>query len=456
MNEPITFLKKLLGLGIGHERTKRAQKNIATSVVLKGFSIILGLVSMPLTIHYLEPQKYGIWVTLSSLIAWVGFFDIGLGGGLRNRFAEALAQGKHELARTYVSTTYAILSIIIGIFLVLFLLINPFLSWNAILNVGQIIAPAKELKLLAFIAFTTFSMSFVLRLISTILTADQRPALASIFDLISQSFVVIIIIILVRTTRGSLMYLALAQSIMPVLVLMISSICFFNGKYSNYRPSYSYVKFGLAKDLFSLGIKFFVLGIASILLYQTNNIIISNLFGPEQVTPYNVAFKYFTVLTMGFGIIISPFWSAFTEAWVKKEITWIKNIMRKLFSFWVFLVIIGIIMVISSKWIFAIWIGDKVQVTYSMSILVCGWALINALNSVYSHFFNGIGRVKVQMILGISAAVFNVPLAIYFGKRIGIEGILLANIIVLLPGIFIYPYQYKKLITDKALGIWNK
>jgi len=224
-NTCITFIKNIIGFGKGNIRTKRAQKNIVFSFILKGTSIALGLVSMPLTIHYLEPEKFGIWVTLSSLIAWFGFFDIGLGGGLRNRFAEALAQNNYKLARTYVSTTYAILSIIIGAVLVLFYIINFFLPWNSILNVAEGFVSGKELRLLAIIAFTTFSMSFVLKLISTILTADQRPALASIFDLIGKALSVLVIIVLVKTTQGSLFYLAIAQSVVPVIAAIFPPKC---------------------------------------------------------------------------------------------------------------------------------------------------------------------------------------------------------------------------------------
>src|SRR5512137_2137737 len=89
----------------GEERSVKAKKNILYAVVIKGISIAISLVLVPLTLHYVNPTQYGIWLTLSSIIAWFGFFDIGFGNGLRNKFAEAKAKGDHELARTYVSTT---------------------------------------------------------------------------------------------------------------------------------------------------------------------------------------------------------------------------------------------------------------------------------------------------------------------------------------------------------------
>ena len=54
---------------------------------------------MPLTIDFVNPTQYGIWLTLSSLLAWFSFFDIGLSLGFRNRFAQAKANGVDERQR---------------------------------------------------------------------------------------------------------------------------------------------------------------------------------------------------------------------------------------------------------------------------------------------------------------------------------------------------------------------
>src|SRR5664279_1736529 len=112
----------------GHERSVKAKKNIMAAFIIKGVSVTISLLLVPLTITYINPTRYGIWLTLSSIIGWFAFFDIGFGNGLRNKFAESIALGEHEKARIYVSTTYAVLSIIIIIVLLLFFCINPFLD----------------------------------------------------------------------------------------------------------------------------------------------------------------------------------------------------------------------------------------------------------------------------------------------------------------------------------------
>ena len=138
--------------------------------------MLVSLILVPLTIDYLSPTKYGIWITLMSVIAWFSFFDIGLGNGLRNKFAVAKAEGNNQLARTYVSTTYALITLIaLGLFLV-FLVANQFLDWSKILNTTTDIV---ELERLVLVVFTAFCLQFVVKLINTVFIADQRPAMSA-------------------------------------------------------------------------------------------------------------------------------------------------------------------------------------------------------------------------------------------------------------------------------------
>lgn len=417
--------------------------------------MIIGLILVPLTINYLAPTKYGIWVTISSILGWLGFFDIGLGHGLRNKFAEALAKGESSLAKEYVSTAYAILTLIIISLLALFIFVNKFISWNILLNVKTSYIPPNELELIILIVFSFTSIGFIVELIKSILNADQRNAIASLIDLIGKIISLGLIYFLTITTEGSLLYLSIVMSTTPLLVLILASVWLFMGSYSRYRPSINTIDFSKSKDIFSLGIKFFIIRISAIMLYQTNSIIISHLFGPKEVTPYYVAFKYFSLLMMGYTIVVTPFWSSFTEAWVKEEINWIKKIITKLISAWAVLVLIAAIMVALSKNVYTIWIGNDIEISYTLSMLIAVWIILITFASIFGQFLNGVGKIKIQLIVAFSIAIVNIPLSLILGSIIGIEGVVLANCIVAFLTVWIYPIQYNKIVNKKATGIWN-
>src|SRR5437016_6184654 len=180
----------------GHSRTIKAKRNIAALFALRAVSILTNFLLVPLTLNYLNPTRYGIWLTLTSVINWVGILDIGLGNGLRNKFAEALARDDKELARAYVSTTYVFIAVISLAALAIFWLINPFLSWAKILN-----APGEmesELSSLAAIVFTFFCLRLVFGLILTVLVADQRPAVGTLLEILTNALTLVCVYILTR------------------------------------------------------------------------------------------------------------------------------------------------------------------------------------------------------------------------------------------------------------------
>lgn len=438
----------------GNKRSIEAKKNIAGTIAIRGISIAISLVMVPITIHYVNPTQYGIWLTLSSIIGWFSFFDIGFGNGLRNKFAESVARGEHEAARIYVSTTYAILAIITALVLILFFLINPLLDWSKILNTPP--EMANELSLLALIVFVFFCIQFVLQLIITVITANQQPAKASLLYFFGSLLSLSIIFILTKTTSGNLLYLGIVSGVAPVVIFIASSIWYYSTSYKEYAPSIKYVRFGFAYNLMSLGLKFFIIQIAAIIFYQTSNIIIAQLFGPAQVTPYNIAFKYFSVIPMFFGIILTPFWSAFTEAWSKNDLVWIKNIMKRLRQIWTLLVAIALVMFIFSSFVYRIWVGKEIVVPISLSAVIAVYVILNAWNGIYSNFLNGVGKIKLQLYIALLGSLLNIPLAIFLGHKLGIYGVILSTTLISLMASVITPIQYNRIINNKAQGIWAK
>ena len=448
------FLVKFLTKG--HERSLRAKKNILASFFLQGITLVIGFVRVPIALDYLNVTEYGIWLTLSSIIAWFVFFDIGLGNGLRNKLAEVLAKGDNKLAQIYVSTTYAILTIIITAVYLICIIISQFVDWVKILNTSPDLAG--ELQLLVFVVITSFALRFVFGLITTVLTADQKPALANCIGVIGSIFYLIVLIILSKTTSGSLVYLAIASGGSSLIFIIIASIYLYSSTYRVIRPSLNAIDFKHFRDLGSLGIKFFLVQISALILFSTDNMIITQVLGPEHVTPYNIARKYMGMPLTAFSIIMWPLWSAFTEAFTKKDYDWIKNTIIKMLKIWAILVFACIVFLAFSKPFYHLWLGNRVEVPIMLTSFMGLYVIIVSWSHIFVFFINGVGKIQLQLYYSMIIALINIPLSVFFAKYLylGSSGVILATCVCLLFGAIIVPLQYLKIINGKAKGIWAK
>jgi len=450
-----TFFKNLINKG--HDRSVKAKKNIIASFFIKGISIAISLILVPLTINYINPSRYGIWLTLSSIVGWFSFFDIGLTQGLRNKFAEAKAKGEDTLAQIYVSTTYAILAIIFFIVWVTFLIANHFLNWSHILNISE--SMQSEISILAVIVFTYFCLQFVFRVITTLIIADQQPAKASLIDVLGQIISLTFILILVKTTEGSLVKLGIALCVSPLIVLIGANVFFFKRSFKKYIPSFSKIKFSYAKGLFNLGIIFFIIQIAAIIQYETANIIIARNFGTLEVTSYNIVYKYFGVLNMIFMIFITPFWSASTEAYLKNDFQWIKNGIKKYNQLNILLFVIGCLMLLFSNDVYRLWLG-KGKVTISFSLSLWGFLFFNVgmFGSKYVNFLNGINALRMQFWTSLISPFLYVAISLILIKyyNVGVYSLFIAAILANANAYLIAPLQYYKIIKKGKKGIWIK
>lgn len=440
----------------GHARSVKAKKHVLASFAIKGGNILISFLLVPLTIGYLDQTRYGIWLTLSSVVMWINFFDIGLGNGMRNKFAAAKAKGELEKARIYVSTTYAAMFLIMGTVWLIFLGIFPFVSWDQVLNTPA--GLGVEIGSVVLIVISFFCLRFVLQLLGKLLIADQRPSLNLAFNLIAGIVSITVIYLLTQTTEGSLLYVSLTLSASPVLVLLLASLMFYRGQYRHYRPALKYVRMGEFRSLMGLGSQFFLVQLASVILFTTDNMIITQILGPEHVTTYNIAHKYFHIIPIAFGIITTPLWSAFTDAYTRGEYGWIKNVINKSLKLWVAVVGVVVLMVLGADFFYQLWVGDKVQVPTNLSVAMGVFVLLSTLNSIFVTFINGVGKLRLQIYTAIFSICANIPLSYLFAVTLGLglTGVILATTCSILLSLVLRPWQYHLLIHQKATGIWNK
>jgi O-antigen/teichoic acid export membrane protein len=421
----LNFLKaKLFG---GHERSVKAKKNILGLFLTKGYSIVINLALIPLTLSLLDEYRYGVWITLFTLLSMIQIFDIGIGNGLRNKFSEAIAKNDFITAQQYVSTGYVIMGAITLLLIVLFIIPWLVIDWSYIFNVDNSLA--NDITFLVGITFVLTAIQFSLKLITTLLTASHKPAISAVIFAISNTVILLLFIGFKSKINENIVAIGTIYSAVPLVILLVFSFIFFNGKLKVVKPKLSMFDKEKVKDLFNLGMQFFVIQIAVLVIFQTDSLIIAHTLSPKEVTPYNIVFRYFGVVIMIAGIIMTPFWSAFTEANEKKDFNWIRKIIWFQLKLFIGSVCLILIMFFSAKVVIPLWVGENIELSKTLLAGMALYVIISIWNNIFSFFLNGISRTKTQIRASIAGTIINIPLSIYMVKYFGTGGVILATII---------------------------
>lgn len=434
----------------GSERDDLAKRNIVLSFINKGVAILVGFLLVSISIDYLNPINYGIWITLSSVVNWAGYFDLGIQHGFRNYLTKAFSNKDFYLAKEYVSTSYIIISLIFLLLCVIFGILNSFIDWTGFLNIN---VPNDELRTLFYILISFFSIQSVLNLIQTILIADQRPAWAAFVYTGGQVCALIGLYLLVYAQpegSGSLLEMSFIIGGAPVVFFILCTFLLFKRRYKRIKPSFFYFNKKLISNIVRLGVQFFLIQLSLLLIFQSANIIITKNLGPETATIYNVAYKYMGIVYMVSVIILTPYWSAFTDAYEKKDYKWMQQSYKWLKKIWLLTIPALAILVGVSGFVYEIWLKGSVAVPLEVTIAMAVYMLCMTRGALYMFLINGTGEVKLQMYVYLVFAFVSIPVMYYSSKQWGLCAVILFGSVVYLVQSIIGQIQLKRLLSRRT------
>lgn len=439
---------------ITNSRNKMLFLNILFSGFLKIVGLLTSLVIVPITINYLNNEVYGIWMTITSILYWITTFDIGLGNGMRNYLAEALATNDTKLGKKYISTTMLLLSLIALSMAIVLLYPLITINFNSFFNTNAI--AGNELRMAVVIAVGFTLMNFVLKNIGMIFVAMQKYAINDLLSISGNVIALILIYILTKVTTGNLVLVVLAYTMTSCVAFLLAAIPLF-WKHPELKPSLRFFDKSLGKKIVGKGFGFFVIQISSCLvIFGAANFFITQSCGPAAVTTYNIAYKFFNLLVIAYTIILAPMWNAYTDAYVKGDMQWIKATFNKALKFWVLSICGGLGMLLICNLFYKLWIGNMVNVPLSVSASTLIYVCFFNLNNCATYLINGLNKIFVQIIISLAVTTLYIITVLAFGRKLGVEGIVLSMAASYAVMSVVHLYLCRKLINGKADGIWNK
>lgn len=332
----------------------------------------------------------------------------------------------------------------------------PILNWQAILNAMSL--DRAVLDSMAFWVVTFFLIRFAASAINNIYAAFQKIHMGALTEMIGKMIYLVLILLLLKHDELTLFRVAVLQSGISAIVPIVAAFYFFFLDHPSYKPSFKLINISSGKDIFSLGWQFFAIQIALLVIHSGNNLLISQFVDPSSVAGYSLSYQLFSYALLAYTIALNPLWPAYTEAWRRGDVAWIKKTMNKMKHVFYLFLLGSILIVIISPWFFRIWIGEKADVPILMTLAVSIMFIIDMWIRIYDFFINGVGKIRVQMIINILMATLNIPIAYLFAVvcNFGAIGVVMATIISYSLFAILSPYQANLILSGKAKGIWNK
>jgi len=353
-----------------------------------------------------------------------------------------------------VSTTYFAMILIFLPLGMLLMFVVPLVPWCELLNADGAYEQQIIQAMQALVFF--FCLQMIVNVLVSVAAAFQKVALSSSFGVIGNILAVIVIYVLTLTCPPSLFALSLAMGAMPVVVTLVAGVFLYSNTFSRVAPSLAAVNAAYIKGLLNLGIKFFIINVQVVVLYQSTNMLISYFSSPIQVTYYNIAYRYLNVAMMLYTIITAPLWPAYTDAYTRGDYAWMKKSQQRMVRILALSLIGCCLMMAVSKPLYRLWIGNEITVPWMMTILVGCYVMIYCWMTLYGTLIVGIGKIQLETILVSIGMLVHIPLSFLLSSLCGPYGVIISMSVITLVYAIVFQIQVHKILNRTAHGIWNK
>lgn len=413
--------------GRSQERHRHIAWTTVTAGAAKAAAAAAMLISVPLTLGYLGPERFGLWMAISAVISMLGFADFGLGNGILNAVSHASGRNDDRSIHQSVSNGIIMLAAIGGLILLIFLAVYRYVPWPSVFNVSSATAalesgPVVLVLLICFIATLPLGATHKIQL------GLQQGYWGNLWEAVGSLLGLLGIIVAIQLQAG-LQWIALSMAGVPLVFRALNTLVFFGYQERTIRPSFGHLDFDVIRRLIRTGFLFFVLQLAVIVGFQSDNIIIARILGVEAVAGYDVVLKLSTLPAMFIGLVVVAQWPAYGEALTRGDSDWIRHtFIRTIRLSLLFAVPFALVLLTWGDTLIRVWAGPEVVPSRALITGMSIWSVLLVLGSVVAALLNGLHVVKFQAINALLMATANILLSIYLVGRIGVLGAIVGTI----------------------------
>jgi O-antigen/teichoic acid export membrane protein len=425
--------------GRSRERLRRLSLTTLASIVGKFVALLTPLVSIPLALGYLGTERFGLWMTITSVVGMMAFADLGLGDGLITMISRADGQGDRGLAARYVASGFFLLLGLGSVLLLGVVAVWGVVPWPSVFNVHSAEA-ARDAGPAVLACVACFAVNLPLIVVQRV-QAGYQEGFQSQLWLAAGNLLALIALITAIRWRLPLPLLVLIYSGMPGLAAAANAVSFFGFQRPWLWPRWTNVEAAMAVTLLKRGLLFLLISVFSLVGMASDEIIAARVLGPSAVTQLYVPNKMFAMVSSVALMVYLPLWGANAEALARGDVRWVKGTLLRLLG-WGALVLgsLALLLVLAGPRLLGWWVGSAVAVPFVLLLGLGLWSLVASLAGPGFMVLNGADLLKPQVWMYGALAVLVVPCKVLFARSHGVTGIVWSNLAIYLLTVFVPLY----------------
>jgi O-antigen/teichoic acid export membrane protein len=380
------------------------------------------LITVPLTLKYLGNERFGLWMTISSVLAMAAFADFGVGNGVLNTVAKAFGKDDVVGIRRAVSSGFAILNTIALALLLLFFAVYRFVNWGDFFRVASPQARSEAGPALAVFA-VCFALNISMDVVQRVQLGLQQGYRFGLWQLCGSltGFTGVLCGIWLHV---SLPVLVMAIAGAPIFATALNALHFFGLVRPDLRPDLRLVSQNMIAEIVKLGGLFFVLQLVGSIAFSADNFIIARTLGAVNVPEYSIPQRMFTMISMISGMLVTPLWPAYREAISRGHMQWVRHTLRKSM-----LLVFGatsaasFLLLLSSHTLLRWWVGSRIHPPFILLAGLALWTVIASCGDSIGIFMNGAEVIRYQVIVASIFGIGCVIMKVVFIRHFGITGV---------------------------------
>lgn len=422
------MLQRLLSRLRENDRLVRILHGGASGLLAKGSSVLVTVISVPLLVHHLGTFEYGVWITISTTVAMLSVLDLGIANTLTNFIAEAYADQSPRAAQEYFATAFWITIGIAGILACAGVWLLSMLDFGLLFHLTGFAEIALVRHTVA-ISAAYFLCSLPLNLANKVFAGYQEVHTANYFGMVNNFCGLIAIVFAVHLHANLTALMAAYCSCMLLGTFALNlRLCIFSKPWL--LPVPGRVRWRLSRMLFGEGILFFVLQLTSIVVYNSDNLVIAHYLGADRVTPYSVGWKLMSTASLVHGIMVPSLWAAFSAAYHKGEMEWVQQIYRSMRRRIVGTVaVLAVLLALIGPWLIRLWAGPGAVPSARLLWLMAAYVVVNCITTNQALLLTATRRLRLEASAAVLAAAVNIWITIRWVQAFGIDGVMMGTLV---------------------------